>query len=167
MIDVELLNTRTPYKVYCSSTNELFFSFVTDFDVEFSVGFMLDDIISADETYQFVIANVNSKKSPNDKKVQMTVMCLIDEFFSQNNSTVLYICETGDGKQAMRNRLFQHWFSQYENRRQLTYISSSIIDEEGIENYATLVVRNDNPNLVAVISEFTETVSILNSKPQD
>lgn len=32
-------------------------------------------------------------------------------------------------------------------------------------NYATYIVRNDNPRLVEVITEFTTTVSMLNQKP--
>ena len=38
-------------------------------------------------------------------------------------------------------------------------------DEEGIENYTAIIVRNDNPELSAIIAEFTETISLLSSKP--
>ena len=44
-------------------------------------------------------------------------------------------------------------------------LASSLKDEEGIENYTAIIVRNDNPELSAIIAEFTETISLLSSKP--
>ena len=68
-------------------------------------------------------------------------------------------------KQALRNRLFERWFSTYERKAQYTFVASSLKDDEGIENYAAIIVRNDNPDLSAIIAEFTETISLLSSKP--
>ena len=164
MIDLESYNSRSPYKA-AKSSDDGFYEFVTDYGVHYSIGFMLDDSIINHETYQFIIANVNNKISPNDDKVHIAVMVMIDEFFKKNNKTMLYICETGDGKQAMKNRLFQYWFSKYERKAEFTYLSSSITDMEGVVNYATLIIRNDNPNLVEVITQFTETIQLLSNKP--
>ena len=44
-------------------------------------------------------------------------------------------------------------------------MSSAVKDEEGMMNYATLIIRNDNPNMVKVITEFTNSVNLLNQKP--
>ena len=164
MIDLDSYNSRSPYRAIKSSSDG-FYEFVTDFGVHYSIGFMFDDSIINHEAYQFIIANVNNKISPNDDKVRIAVMIMIDEFFKKNNKTMLYICETGDGKQAMRNRLFQYWFSKYERRGEFTYLSSSITDMDGIVNYATLIVRNDNPELVEVITQFSETIQLLSNKP--
>ena len=68
-------------------------------------------------------------------------------------------------KQALRNRLFERWFSTYERKAQYTFVASSLKDDEGTENYAAIIVRNDNPDLSAIIAEFTETISLLSSKP--
>ena len=65
----------------------------------------------------------------------------------------------------MRNRLFEYWFSSYSYRYLYTLLSSSVVDEEGVVNYATLIIRNDNPRLHQVINEFTESVSMLSQKP--
>ena len=86
------------------------------------------------------------------------------QFFT-DNTTLLYICETGDKKQALRNRLFERWFSMYERKAQYTFVASSLKDDEGVENYTAIIVRNDNPELSAIIAEFTETISLLSSKP--
>jgi hypothetical protein len=163
-LSLESINAATPYQVRCSK-EEGFFEFFTHHDVHYSVGFMEDDVLMQEEAYQLIIGNVNHRPSPRDTKVRDTVIGIIDEFFRINNTTLLYICETGDGKQAMRNRLFQYWFSNYERKAEFTYLSSSITDMEGVVNYATLIIRNDNPNLVEVITQFTETIQLLSNKP--
>lgn len=47
-----------------------------------------------------------------------------------------------------------------------TMISSSIVDEEGVVNFATIILRNDNPNLSEIIAEFTESIQLLSQKPE-
>lgn len=165
MIDIESFNQRSPYKVTPSCVSG-FYEFTTDYDVQYQIGFMPDASIIQENAYQFVITNVNNRISPNDSKVKDTVITMIDEFFRKNNDTLLYICETGDGKQAMRNRLFHYWFSQYENSVNLVCLSSSVTDEEGVVNYATIIIRNDNPKLSEIISEYTETIKLSSSKPE-
>ena len=93
-----------------------------------------DDSLMSRETYHLVIVNVNHQKSPSDVKVRDTVIAIIDEFFEKNNTTLLYICETGDKKQALRNCLFERWFSTYERKTQYTFVASSLKDDDGVEN---------------------------------
>lgn len=83
----------------------------------------------------------------------------------EDNTTLLYICDTGDGKQRLRSRLFEWWFSAYSKKALYTSVTSSVVDEDGITNYATIIVRNDNPRIVEIIAEFTSTISLLNQKP--
>lgn len=164
MITLDIESIKSPYNIEKSISDGMF-KFITDFGVEYSIGFLPDDIIQAAESYEFIIANTNHKPSPNDHKVQDTIIAFIDGFFSQNNFPILYLCETSDGKQAMRNRLFQHWFSQYDKQGEFMFLSSSIVDLEGVTNYATLVIKNDHPKLREVIDEFTDTVQTLKNKP--
>ena len=162
-LSLHAVNASSSYKV--SAVNDCCYQFFTDYGVHCTVEFVLDDSLLSHETYHLVIVNVNHQKSPNDVKVRDTIIAIIDEFFIENNTTVLYICETGDKKQALRNRLFERWFSTYERKAQYTFVASSLKDDEGIENYTAIIVRNDNPDLSAIIAEFTETISLLSSKP--
>lgn len=143
-----------------------FYQFFTDGGVHYSVGFMEDDILLSQNSYQLIIANINNHKSPRDHKVRDTIIAIVDEFFRNNNSTLLYICETGDSKQSMRSRLFEYWFSTYNRKALFTMISSSIVDEESVVNFATIILRNDNPNLSEIIAEFTESIQLLSQKPE-
>ncbi len=162
-LSLHAVNASSSYEV--SAVNDGCYQFFTDYGVHCTVEFVLDDSLLSHETYHLVIVNVNHQKSPSDVKVRDTIIAIIDEFFVENNTTLLYICETGDKKQALRNRLFERWFSTYKRKAQYTFVASSLKDEEGNENYTAIIVRNDNPELSAIIAEFTETISLLSSKP--
>lgn len=163
-LSIERINENAPYKVSMGET-KISYCFTTCHGVDYSIDFVDDDLIESDASYQLIIANLNNKKSPRDYQVRDTIVAIIEEFFTVNAATILYICETGDNKQSMRNRLFEYWFSGYKYKYLYTLLSSAIQDEDGVMNYATLIVRNDNPRLVDVVSEFTNSVNILNQKP--
>ena len=66
----------------------------------------------------------------------------------------------------MRSRLFEHWFNMYNRKMLFTLLTTSVIDEEGEINFATLIIRNDNPKLPEIVMEFTESVRLLSQKPE-
>lgn len=164
-LSLKHINDIAPYEVRESAT-EGFFEFFTLHDVHYSVGFMDDDLLMEEDAYQLIIANVNHRASPRDAKVRDTIISIVDEFFNSNNTTLLYICETGDGKQSMRSRLFQYWFASYQRKALFTMLSSSIVDADGVINYATLILRNDNPRFTQVVEEYTKSIQLLSQKPE-
>ena len=80
---------------------------------------------------------------------------------------MLYICESGDGKQQMRSRLFEFWFSTYRLKNRFLMMPASIEDMDGIENFAALIIRKDNPKFVDIVSEFSNTVAMFRVKPEN
>ena len=73
---------------------------------------------------------------------------------------MLYLAETGDGKQKFRNRLFVIWFNNYEKRH--NYILKTAEGKmDGQDNFMALIASIDNPRLAQAIEEFEETVDIL------
>ena len=165
LLSLKRINENSSYPVETTGEDG-FYQFFTDRGVHYSVGFMEDDILLSQNSYQLIIANINNHKSPRDHKVRDTIIAIVDEFFRNNNSTWIYICETRDSKQSMRSRLFEYWFSTYNRKALFTMISSSIVDEEGVVNFATIILRNDNPNLSEIIAEFTESIQLLSQKPE-
>ena len=165
LLSLKRINENSSYPVETTGEDG-FYQFFTDGGVHYSVGFMEDDILLSQNSHQLIIANINNHKSPRDHKVRDTIIAIVDEFFRNNNSALLYICETGDSKQSMRSRLFEYWFSTYNRKALFTMISSSIVDEEGVVNFATIILRNDNPNLSEIIAEFTESIQLLSQKPE-
>ena len=89
---------------------------------------------------------------------------IVEAFFAANPDILLYICETGDGRQAFRSRLFIRWFNTYSNRDD--YVMQTAEVQEGkTKNFAALIVQKSNPRLDEIIAEFDETISILKNKP--
>ena len=140
------------------------YRFVTDYGVVYRVYFMDDYSIWDTGAYQFIIANENKRKSPNDPKVKETVFHLIEEFFAANPSILLYVCETGDGKESMRNRLFLRWLKEY-GQRERYYVEHVVIEAEGICHYAAIIVQQSNTRLNEIISEFHDAIDEL-QKPE-
>lgn len=164
-LDLDRINSHSPYIVTVSG-GAMCFQFVTDFGVTYNVSFLEDELMLSDESYQFIIANTNNKRSPRDSKMKQTIMAIVYEFFECANTTLLYICETGESRQGMRNRLFEIWFNSSSRKSDFAFMSADIRDAEGIPNYASIIVRLDNPRLTSVIAEFTETVQLLSQKPE-
>ena len=164
-LDLNKINSCSPYVVEQDSSTGLL-KFVSEFGISFSVSFENDDLLQSGDSYQFVLTNTDGAKSPRDIKVRETVMCIIDEFFCKNQVALLYICETGDGMQKMRNRLFRFWFSIYAEKEDFLFLPQIVYDEEDNENYAALIIRRDNPKFNDLVSEFTNTITLLNSKPE-
>lgn len=141
------------------------YRFATDYGVEIAISFDLDELLETGEAYMFNITNVNKQRSPRDVKVRDTVIAIIDNFFETNEVALLYICETGDRKQALRNRLFDSWFAYANAQEQYVIMVANIHDLEGVDNYAAMILRKDNPHFVEYIAEFNNTVNMFMVKP--
>lgn len=166
-LNVSRIQEKAPYKV-SKIADYTHVAFFTDYGVQYIAGFDKDDTtMPITETYQFSIVNFNNKKSPRDHKVRETIIAIIEDFFLENQEVMLYICETGDGKQSMRNRLFEYWFTHYKNNWNIMFLSASVTDENGILNYAGIILRNDHPHLKEIVDEFTNAVTLFNEKPSE
>jgi len=163
-LSLDRINAVAPYQVQLDSRTGLY-KFVSDYQVWFSVAFEENDLLQSGESYQFALTNYEGKKSPRDNKVRITILAIIGEFFAKNEAALLYICETGDGMQKMRNRLFHFWFGVYAEHDEFLFLPQVVYDEEDNENYAALIIRRDNPKFNDLVTEFTNTITLLNTKP--
>lgn len=163
-LSLDRINAVAPYQVQLDSRTGLY-KFVSDYQVGFSVAFEENDLLQSGESYQFALTNYEGKRSPRDNKVRITILAIIGEFFAKNEAALLYICETGDGMQKMRNRLFHFWFGVYAEHDEFLFLPQVVYDEEDNENYAALIIRRDNPKFNDLVTEFTNTITLLNTKP--
>ena len=164
-LTLQKINETSPYEVQMVVSPNTY-RFVTDYGVEIAISFDLDDLLETGEAYMFNVINANKQRSPRDVKVRDTVIAIIDNFFETNEVALLYICETGDRKQAMRNRLFESWFAYANDKEQYVIMVANIHDLEGIDNYAAMILRKDNPHFVEYVSEFNSTVNMFMVKPE-
>lgn len=160
-LNLRLINLNSPYTVWTIGDS---YYFLTDNGVTYKISFVADDMIWGEGAYLFNILNENHAPSPNDKKLRATIFYIIENFFDTNPDILLYICETGDGKQASRNRLFIKWFREY-TKSDLFHFEGVEIIAEGVENFAALIVQKSNPDIDTIISDFREIVGTLKDKP--
>lgn len=169
-LDLNYVNRLAPYKVWTEDWRDYYVE--TDHDLLFKVGFVEDQSIWEEGAYQFTINNESHRPSPNDQKLKETFYRLVEAFFNANPDILLYICETGDGKQALRSRLFIRWFSSYRHRDcyvMRTAEIPEIVDEatgKNVLNFAALIVQKSNPKLKEIIHDFEETIQLLSQKPE-
>lgn len=162
---LDIINSEAPYKVSWHEKSHTY-RFKTDYNVILAIAFDEDNMIESADSYVFSIINVNNMPSPRDVRMRDTVMLIIEHFFKVNQAALLYICESGDGKQQMRGRLFEFWFSTYRMKEDYLLMPVSIEDTEGQENFAALIIRKDNPKFVDIVSEFSNTIAMFRVKPE-
>ena len=164
-LPVEQISHAAPYKIRVLQDGSVFFT--TDNGLHYIVSFDLDDVSLSRLCYQLVIVNVDNSPSPRDIKLRDTIVAIVEGFFASSNEVMLYICETGDGKQSMRNRLFSYWINYHKKNWNVSFWSSSVKDENGVVNYATIIVRNDNPRFDKIAEKFADTIQLFNEKPTE
>ena len=79
LLSLKRINENSSYPVETTGEDG-FYQFFTDRGVHYSVGFMEDDILLSQNSYQLIIANINNHKSPRDHKVRDTIIAIVDEF---------------------------------------------------------------------------------------
>ena len=162
-LDLTRICRLAPYKVWTDDGRDYYIE--TARGQIFDIGFMDDYSIWQTGAYQFTISNLTRQPSPLDQKLRDTILLLIEAFFAANPDILLYICETGDGRQAFRSRLFIRWFNTYA-RRDDYVLQTAEVQEGKTKNFAALIVQKSNPRVNEIVAEFDETISILTNKPQ-
>ena len=160
MIQISLSNINLRAAYHVTSPDNGQFVFTTDQGKTYKIGFIQDYMISDDGVYQFFINTEDEFKTAPDKRVRQTVMVVLEEFFRQKEVVLDYICDTGDNRQAARSRIFNSWFRLFANQNLFTLRPMSV-KAEGIEFFAAVVLRNDNPrfsNIIDAIQQFEKQI---------
>ena len=164
MIDFALdrILQHAPYSI---TLTEAGFVFCTDNGVPYRVSFEKEDIVLGGScTYQLILQNVDHIRKAHDPKVVETVLAIVDEFFRSNHEVLLYMCDTSDGKEGGRNRLFLQWFNRYAEAGRFT-ICTANADVEGETIYVAIIVETRNPLHDYIISDFEKMSDMLTEKP--
>lgn len=159
-LSTENINMASPYKV--EKLNDYAFVFHTQTNVVYYVSFKQDMEIAGLDSYQFIIER-KSEKQGYDADVKESIIAIINEFFAQNNDILLYICDTSDGREAIRNRLFIRWFmeSDIDNMLEIK-TANAIVEGEGM--FFAIIFKKSNPRYAEISHEFDEASAYLTTK---
>ena len=141
------LNKKSPYVL--ESAGMYSFTFVTDQGKKSEIGFIQDLMISDEGVYQFFITTEDQFKTVLDKKIQETVLVVIEQFFKNEGAVLDYICATEDHRQASRDRMFHLWYASSIGK-EFYYLRSLNIKIDETEYFSSVIMRNDNPRFEAM-----------------
>ena len=142
ILSADELNLRSPY--HLAQVNDMTFSFVTDQQIRYNVGFYKDTYFMDDGAYHFFIDNSEHEHGSYDPKILDVVTVILEEFFSQEPTVMLYICDPTDKRQAARDRLYHLWFYDYARNHEMTLFSDSVTFKK-TKYYAGILLRHDHP----------------------
>lgn len=73
---------------------------------------------------------------------------------------MLYLCDTSDGREESRYRLFLSWFDHYVEKNRFTICKAHArVEDEGL--FLCIIVDNRNPRLKAITEDFEEKAAML------
>lgn len=157
-LSLDSINARSYYYVMLSPKGNYIFE--TERGIHYSISFEEENPFGGCNTYQFIIDKIDNVHSPHDPQVERTILVIVDEFFRSHMNVLLYICDTSDGREAKRNRLFLNWFYKNAEPNRFTIrTASTTVEGEGF--YTAIIVENRNPLLEAVIADFEMTAEAL------
>ena len=80
-----------------------------------------------------------------------------------NELIIIYICDSSDGRQLIRQRKFNYWFYFFVQEDFVKY--DDTIHNIGGESYpVTIILKEQNPYKIQIISDFITAISGYNSE---
>ena len=154
-LSADRINRKSPYWVI--QLDELTFRFVTRNGIIYRVGFYKDQYFLGSRAYHFFIANDSDVNPPKDNDVFRVITCVLEEFFRQDASVMLYICDPYDHREAIRDSLYKRWFNSYPHNSRLTLEAAEINFDKYIV-YTGMILRNDHPEYEELLNAYREFV---------
>ena len=156
LISLSAVNAKSPYKIDSDQSGSFFF--VTDKQRPYHVAFIEDPLFYEHGIYQYCLdTDVHAEA---DGHVYEVVVALMEEFFKSSAKGLLYVCDSMDGRQAARNRLFNRWFNSYAERDKYLLLQREV-PYEGVLQYVSLIVRKDHPEVQPITASFDRVLSNL------
>ena len=164
MIDLSLasINSFSQYPV--SKTDEGSYVFQTSKGIHYDISFEEDRAIGGCPTCQLILTKVEHIRSGYDPNVEPSILAIINEFFRSYLNVLLYICDTSDGRESNRYRLFLKWFEKHAEPNRFTIRTGKINIEEH-ELYITVIFENRNPLQSDIIAQIEKDEELLSQKP--
>lgn len=162
---------RSPYN-YSFDYDTGTYQFITKNDIFYRVAFLEDNTLTTVSTsgiefnnvYQVVIEKVSEQLEPLDSQVFLTIDTIINDFFSNIENALIYVCSDDMGKDKVRYQVFERWYHYSEHKDIITKVDNIIpLDADNVI-YTSLLYHNDNPNVNYILKTFDEIEDALNKE---
>jgi len=109
-------------------------------------------------TFSFTIEAEDSTPHPMDRRIVATVVEVLRVFFQNHENAMIMTCDSVDGKQRKRRKLFDRWFDIYNADNTLSRIDASRRNAD-YELLVSLYYKEENPNKQQLLDAFKELLS--------
>lgn len=134
------------------------------YEIKFKPSTYIVDIENQDENsiFEFVIEVLfkpNNVALTLDKFLAPTINQIFKDFYNLNNDSVtIYICDSSDGKQFIRKRKFDYWFSEF-NDNTFVKFDDVLLDNERNNFPISFILKKNNPNFLKILNNFLNFIS--------
>lgn len=153
-MDSNLLN---PFEI--SEVERFDYSFVSRDGIKYRVFFspLQECYPELPNTYSFSIEPEDRTPHPFDRRIAMTVVAILERFFRNNENAMIMICDTLDGKERKRRKLFDRWFKMYNDGRLIKMDAAGSVDQ--YELFLSIYFTKTNPNKEQLKVAFQELLA--------
>ena len=153
-MDLDLLRPFDFKKV-----DELYYTFISRDGITYNVFFSpLQEIYpKLINTYSFSIEREDKNAHPIDARIAVTVATILKRFFENNENAMIMICDTLDGKEAKRRKLFDRWYKRFNDGSLEKYDASASTAE--YELFISIYFTRTNPNRRQLIEAFRDLLA--------
>jgi Family of unknown function (DUF6169) len=146
------------------------FIFKTDYGLTYEIRFkhtpylFFDRPEFTDDVYELsvILAKGSPDKTPPDPAINQTVYAICQLFMEQISYPIfLFICDSSDGRQAVRARTFTRWFKEI-NPARIEKVDDDFSDEQGVRNYISFIIQLDHLHYLEAIVAFSELIESYN-----
>jgi hypothetical protein len=99
-----------------------------------------------------VVSLGNNPSPPHDLSAEATFVKIFQNFLTEHQNSIVYVCDTTDNKQGARHRKFSMWFNRNESVNIEKYDTNFIVGNLTI--YATLIIHVLHPYKESMINIF-------------
>jgi hypothetical protein len=131
-------------------------------------GYLFGEVAWAEWCYELVVQpeevpEMQGTAGP-DRRVPLTVAIILLQFFEQRDRTVLYTCETADGRGAARARKFDGWFRQFNDER-FVKVDRHLRDPRlSLTYHNSIILWADHPFRTEILAAFEALFGDLESE---
>jgi len=134
------------------------YSFETDKGLSYKAYFVEYPFLTQ-HFYSLSFDKVFDADACEDKRVSITIISIIEDFFDRGGNMLGYTCDASDERQKGRRRLFSIWFTLFGKNKYVKY------DFQQDNTYVSIIAKQNAQDIDAVRSEIDELLNILSQKP--
>lgn len=111
------------------------------------------------DVYSFNIERVEKSKYLNRQSDDLsgTIAYILDLFFKKQKNAIITQCETDDGNQAARARLFERWYNRY-NQGLVGKLSEIVQIDESVSTLFSIYYNRKAPNFNLLLEDFNDYI---------